>query len=175
MAKFKVPPRYTSVPPSDEHEFQVYCHLWLHKNYDLGKLGYAVPNGAKLPARQVPVKDGSGRPIYDASGKPKTKRVSKEADKLIKEGLTPGVADYFIAKPIQTTQTKSGWYHGCYIELKFGSNTQSPDQILFQKQVEAQDYLYLLIYDNRKVLDSNNRLDTLLYFKQAVSNYLGHS
>lgn len=147
--------KYTSVPPKDEHEFQTYCHEWLERCYP-ALVAYAVPNGAKTPGRKVTDKFGN------------EKRVSLEALKLKREGLLTGVADYFIAKPIQTKNTESGWYHGLYIEFKFGSNKQSDSQIDFQKKVGEEDYLYLLIYDNRNVVDANGCLDPLLHFKRAV-------
>lgn len=152
--------KYTSVPPKDEHEFQTYCHEWLERCYPTLN-HYAVPNGAKTPGRKVMDKFGT------------EKRVSLEALKLIREGLKPGVADYFIAKPRKTTLTQSGWYHGFYIEFKYGNNKQSESQQKFQQEVEAEDYLYSLIYDNRTITDANGAIDPLLNFKCAVMAYFG--
>ena len=164
--------RYTSIPPTDEHRFQQYCHEWLKKYYPK-IIGYAVPNGAKLPARKVPKKDSRGNILYDENGKEKTKRVSLEAIKLLAEGLMPGVADYFIAKPIRTNLTESGWYHGLYIEFKFADGEQSENQIIFETRVTEEDYYYICIWDNRTIADANGSIDPLLHFKQAIINYLG--
>lgn len=165
---------YKSPPPTDEHEFQVYCHEWLKDNawaiIGVSKplvrvekgviieppqpfMHYAVPNGAKTPGRKVKDKFG------------KEKRVSLEAIKLLREGLLPGVADYFIAKPC-------GGFHGCYIEFKFGDNTQSKAQKQFQESVESEGYAYYLIYDNRN--PSNGFIDPLLNFKVAVMQYFAN-
>lgn len=170
MAKKVVFNRYTSVPPQDEHEFQRYSHEWFKRCYP-DVIGYAVPNGAKLPGRRVPKKDSKGKVIYNEKGEQKTKRVSFEAMKLLREGLLPGAADYFIAKPMQTDLTKSGWYHGLYIEFKFGDNEQSENQITFERNVVNEDYYYVCVWDNRTVADANGAIDPLLNFKQVVFNY----
>lgn len=166
--------RYNSIPPKDEHEFQSLCHAWLERwslQTNTLLIHYAIPNGAKLPARKVHAKY-KGKALFDENGNPKMVRVSREANKLLREGLLPGVADYFISKPVKTNQTKSGWYHGLYIELKYGDNKQSESQIAFMKSVISEDYLYLVIYDNRSILDANGGLDPLLNFKIAVLKYL---
>ena len=85
--------------------------------------------------------------------------------------MTKGVADYFVCKAVRTSKTKSGWYHGLYIEFKFGDNTQSKEQVAFEIAVTAEDYLYVTVYENTKA-DSNGVIDPLYHFKVAFLGYM---
>ena len=62
-----------------------------------------------------------------------------EAVKLKKEGVLAGCADLFLSVP-------NSFYHGFYIEMKYGKNKQSENQKIFQKEVEAVGYKYSLCY-----------------------------
>lgn len=76
---------------------------------------YAVPNGAALAGHA-------------------TGRASAQANKLKKEGMTPGVPDLFLP-------CARGGYHGLYIEMKYGKNTLSPEQKEFMETVADEGYL----------------------------------
>lgn len=58
--------------------------------------------------------------------------------KLKAEGVVAGVADLFLSAP------RSG-FHGMYIEMKAGKNTQTESQKEFQRSVESEGYLYKVI------------------------------
>lgn len=58
--------------------------------------------------------------------------------KLKAEGVVAGVADLFLSVP------RKG-FHGMYIEMKAGKNTQTESQKEFQRSVEAEGYLYKVI------------------------------
>lgn len=59
---------------------------------------------------------------------------------LKKEGVTAGVHDLFLSVP-------RAEFHGLYIEMKFGNNKLTQKQIEFKKQVEAQGYKSIIIYE----------------------------
>ncbi|MBR3550463.1 MAG: VRR-NUC domain-containing protein [Bacteroidales bacterium] len=58
--------------------------------------------------------------------------------KLKAEGVVAGVADLFLSVP------RCG-FHGMYIEMKAGKNTQTESQKEFQRSVESEGYLYKVI------------------------------
>jgi len=57
--------------------------------------------------------------------------------RLKDEGVVAGVADLFLSV------ARNG-YHGLYIEMKTDKGRQSPSQIEFQRNVEAQEYRYVV-------------------------------
>ena len=65
-------------------------------------------------------------------------RITLEAIKLKKEGVLPGVSDLSIMIPNKK-------YHGFFIELKVGKNTQTENQKLFQNDVRKMGYKYEVI------------------------------
>ena len=79
---------------------------------------FAIPNGAKLPW------------ITDRKGR----RFSPEANRLKDEGMKPGVPDFCL--PV----ARKG-FHGLFIELKFGRNKPSEQQIWWMDQLSTQGYL----------------------------------
>jgi hypothetical protein len=151
---------YTMKPPTNEHEFQALCHAWLMKEYP-NILSFSIPNGARLHKEHL--KDKHGNLLYDKEGN--AIYGNKEIGKLKKEGLLNGAADYMIAKP-------SKGYHGLFIEFKVGKNTQRDTQVEFEVKATDNGYLYLVIYDNRKDLNSDKAINPLQYFQVAVIDYL---
>lgn len=65
------------------------------------------------------------------------------AAKLKAEGVKKGVLD--ICVPIARKN-----YHGLYIEMKYGNNTLTPEQIWFKQFFEKQGYLTQVFYDSEK-------------------------
>jgi hypothetical protein len=151
---------YTSVPPSSEHEFQVYCHSWF-----LGKFGekinsYAIPNGAKTESTVIQNKEGENV------------LVNFEKEKNKREGLLRGAADYFIQCISKTSENPYGIYAGLYIELKYNKGSQRADQKEFQEKALKSGYQYVVVRNNTTVLDNNGAIDPLLHFKEVVYKYL---
>jgi hypothetical protein len=66
-------------------------------------------------------------------------RVMAVAVKLKAEGLKSGVWDLFLPIP------RSG-YHGFYIEMKYGKNALSPEQVKFGEFVIEQGYKTAVFY-----------------------------
>ena len=81
-------------------------------------------------------------------------RLTLEAITLKKEGVLPGVSDLSLMVPNKD-------YHGYFIELKVGKNTQSENQKNFEKAVRSMGYKYDVIRD----------FDT---FKERVTNYMNN-
>lgn len=103
-----------------EHDEQVLIFQWADLQasfYPELLLLYAIPNGAKLPYR------GKGK-----------RRFSKEAIRLLDEGLKPGMLDMCLPVP------RKG-YHGLYIELKVERNKPTEKQMQWLQQLNAQGYL----------------------------------
>lgn len=92
---------------------------------------FAIPNGAKLPYR----KDKAGH------------RYSREATRLIKEGLKPGVPDMCLPC------ARKG-YHGLYIELKVGSNKPTKYQIEWGEWLVKEGYFHVVCYGYDAVIDT---------------------
>jgi hypothetical protein len=90
---------------------------------------FAVPNGAKLP--------------YTGEGR---ERHSPEAQRLLAEGLTPGVPDICVPIP-------RGGYHGLWIEMKFGRNGLSDEQKKFQEFLLGQGYLVSVCYSTQEAIE----------------------
>lgn len=59
---------------------------------------------------------------------------------LRREGVKKGVWDIFIPYP-------RGEYHGMYIEMKYGKNKLTPEQVGFKNDMEPQGYLCCVAYD----------------------------
>lgn len=89
---------------------------------------YAIPNGAKLPYKKT-----------------KYGRFSREAMKLVAEGMRKGIPDLFLSVP-------NGEHHGLYIEMKFGKNKPSSDQIRVIAALREQGYKVVLCYGWREAV-----------------------
>lgn len=127
-------------PVSSEHNEQCayfdWCRLSEGRYPELG-WAFAVPNGAKLPYRKSP----SGQ------------RYSPQAAVLLKEGLRPGVADIFIP-------CARGYYHGLFIEMKWGRNKPTPEQAQFLFDMNTRGYLAVVCYGaDEAILITQSYLD----------------
>jgi hypothetical protein len=103
-----------------EHTEQVVIMQWaslLEGQHPELALLAAIPNGAKLPYIK---KNG--------------RRFSPEAMKLKAEGLKPGFPDMFL--PV----ARRG-FHGLFIELKYGRNQPTPEQMAWLDRLSEQGYL----------------------------------
>lgn len=112
--------------PKADHEHDLQCQVVFDfdKDYpDYEGLLYAVPNGAKLPFK----KDKKGR------------RICPEAIRLKKEGLRPGVPDLCLPVP-------KGRYHGLYVEMKYGSNKPTPEQVFWMQRLTKLGYCCRVCY-----------------------------
>lgn len=97
-------------PASSEHDEQAKVIAWARLNsFRIWELGFmfAIPNGAKLPARTV-----NGR------------RICTEATRLKAEGLLPGVSDLFLPAP-------RGPFCGLFLEMKYDEGETRPEQDRF--------------------------------------------
>ena len=121
-----------------EHDEQVAVIQWatfLEGQYpELGLL-YAVPNGAKLPYKQVKGKNG------------KTYRWSPEAEKLKAEGMRSGVPD--LCLPV----ARKG-FHGLYIEMKAGRNKPSDNQVGYLDALAAQGNLAVVVWSAEEAIET---------------------
>ena len=151
---------YKSLPPTSESKFQEKCHAWFQKTFP-DKLSYSIPNGANTA--EYVQKDEEGN----------EKKVNLERLKLLREGMLPGAADYFIQEPIQNKESRFGWYFGLHIELKFNGGTQKDNQKDFQRKVEARGFKYLIVRENENIKNAEGVIDPLLHFKKAVYQYFG--
>ena len=61
------------------------------------------------------------------------------AQKLKAEGVVSGCADLFLSIP-------NDFYHGFFIEMKYGKNKQTENQKKFQEEVESVGYKYSVCY-----------------------------
>jgi len=124
-----------------EHDEQVALMNWaaIHlSNAPELALLYAVPNGAKLP--------------YKGKGK---RRFSPEAMRLKEEGMKPGVPD--VVLPVARKE-----FHGMYIELKYGKNKPTPEQIWWNEHLTEQGYLAVICWGWQEAA-------------QVISDYLGYA
>lgn len=132
-----------------EHGIQVayFDYVRLKRNVDFDwRLVFAIPNGAKLPyAKKLDRKTG------------KMTRYSREAQWLIAEGLTPGVADVMIAIP----NWKAMIPYAC-IEFKAGSNKQTEEQLGFETDVSAVGAVYWVCRSPEDAIEKTER-----YIKEA--------
>lgn len=93
---------------------------------------YAIPNGAALTRKQ------------DKKGK----WYSPQANKLLAEGLRPGVPDLCLPVPRKD-------YCGLYIEMKAGRNKPTEEQEAFLNALAGQGYLAVVCWgwdDARRTL-----------------------
>ena len=113
------------------------------------ELLHAIPNGAKLS--------------YARNSK--GERYSREAGKLIDEGLVRGVPD--LSLPVGR-----GGYFGLYIEMKIKGNKTSPEQEYFIELLRAQNYCVRVCYGAdeaiREFLDYLHHLPTTEYLTHRV-------
>lgn len=115
--------------PPTEHQEQAELFRWSRsqiKTIPALRMLFAIPNGAKLPYG----KNRNGQ------------RFSKEAMKLKKEGLEPGVPDTFLAYPA------AGKY-GLFIEMKRAKkslSTTSPEQLAWHSALSAMGYRVEVCY-----------------------------
>jgi len=90
-------------------------------------------------------------------------RNSREAARLKKTGVLPGVADLFIMKdkypPPWDMSTAAEAYHGLFIELKTGKNKQTAAQKAFEAKCKAEGYQYKVCrYIEEFIEEVNNYL-----------------
>lgn len=106
--------------PKATHEHDLQCEVVFDFDKDYPEyegLLYAIPNGAKLPFKNVTNKRTG-----------KVSRICPEADRLKKEGLRPGVPDLHLPVP-------KGRYHGLYVEMKYGDNKPTPEQVFWMQRL----------------------------------------
>jgi hypothetical protein len=66
--------------------------------------------------------------------------------------VTPGVPDLFVA----------GMGRNAWVEVKAGYNKQSPEQIAFQREIEANGGIYILAYSEQDLLDWINSISGVI-------------
>lgn len=142
-ARKNVLPREPQRKNSSEHLEQVAVIQW--RNLMVGahpelRWLMAIPNGAKLPYRRT-VRSG------------KVISVSPERSKLIAEGLLPGASDLFL--PVHKTI-----YHGLWIEMKYGTNTTTPEQDAFLSGMIGNSYAVAVCWCAEEAI-------------KVISDYLG--
>lgn len=104
---------------NEESRIQSACVKWFRIQYPkLQRLIFSVPNGAVL------------------RGTAQERAIQMHI--LKSEGLVPGAADFFLSVP-------SGDLCGLYIETKTKKGKQSDNQKLFELDVVAQGYGYVII------------------------------
>ena len=118
----------------EEHNIQVACVRWFNLQYPQYRgLLFAVPNGG---ARNLVT-----------------------AAKLKAEGVTPGVADLLLLVP-QWYTTWRGYegclYAGLCIEMKTPKGRQSPEQKVWQYNVEGVGYKYSVCHSIEEFVDTIN-------------------
>jgi len=119
--------------PKGEPEHDMQCQIVsdFARDYpDYVGLLFAIPNGAKLPYKTI---ERKGVKI----------RVAPEAQKLLAEGLLPGVCDLFLS-------VARGGYHGLYLELKIKPNKPTSEQIEFMARATDQGYHCEVIYTRQQ-------------------------
>ena len=122
-----------------EHQIQAsFIKWWRLQHSRKAMLLFAVPNGAFLQGNQA----SRGR----------------QWAKLKAEGCVSGVADLFLSMP-------SSEYHGLYIETKTPKGKQSKVQKMFQKEVEAQGYKYVIC---RQLTDFIKLINDYIYDNSTV-------
>lgn len=96
---------------------------------------FHIPNGEERPKYQR--KDGSW---CCPSGK-----------RLKDMGAVKGASDLCLAVPIQSVTT--GAWHGMYLEMKWDTNTVSPDQDVFLKLRASQGYAVAVAWSAKEGLE----------------------
>ena len=121
-------------PKSSEHAEQVHIFDWIRQNqhrYPQLRWIHAIPNGAKLTYS------------FNRRGK----RYSKEALKLLDEGMTPGVSDIFVPVPAYG-------FCGMYIELKYDNNKPTESQKDFMDEMNRRGYLAIACWGSENAIAS---------------------
>lgn len=122
------------MPRHLESKLQQSCVKWFDLQYPALRMNlFAIPNGGR--------------------------RSKVEAGIMKGEGVRAGVADMFLAVPSDRAIISGRVYHGLFIEFKYGKGKQSPSQIMFQKSVSEQKYLYAVV-------------STFESFQKLVNEYL---
>jgi hypothetical protein len=119
-------PAYVTAGQSSEHAEQAFVIAWARLQetiYPELRWLFAIPNGAKLPWK----KDRQGR------------RYSPEAIKLKEEGLKSGVPDLCLPVPRPP-------FHGLFVEMKYGKNQPSPEQIEYLDALSGMGYCALVCW-----------------------------
>lgn len=133
----------------DEHGEQAAVMQWAmtqEGQYPELRLLHAIPNGAKLPyARNK-----------------KGVRYSREAGKLIDEGLKSGVPD--LSLPVGR-----GGYFGLYIEMKVKPNKPTQAQEAFIQALNDQGYLAVVRYG------ADEAIGTLTNYLNLWPTYRSHT
>lgn len=66
-------------------------------------------------------------------------RTPTEAKRLIGEGVVRGVPDLFLSVP-------NNRYHGFYLEMKFGKNKMTENQVTFSLHAKKNGYKHIVCY-----------------------------
>ena len=104
--------------PMNEDQLQAKCFRWFDETFPAErKMLFAVPNGGERVSRKI-----NGVWV-------------NEGNKLKHMGVVPGVADMILVTDEVT-----------FIEMKFGSGTQSQEQTKFMDRVRERGHDYRLIY-----------------------------
>jgi hypothetical protein len=122
-----------------EHDEQSLLFEWAKLQegiYPQLLLLFAIPNGGKLPYTR------RGKHVF-----------SPERLKLVKEGLKQGVPDLFLAFP-------SKFFFGLFIEMKFGKNKPTTEQVWWLQELALQGYATAIAYSFEEARD-------------VIVNYLG--
>lgn len=113
-----------------------WCKCNEHKYPALANI-FAVPNGSKLPYTRTQ----------------QGKVWSGQRWKLVKEGMKSGVPDLFLAWPMQG-------YSGMFIEMKYGKNKPSDEQLNWIARLDNAGYHVVVCYSfeeaKEKILDYIN-------------------
>lgn len=133
----------------NEHTEQAAVIQWAmmqEGQYPELRLLHASLNGAKLPYTR----------------NKKGERYSREAGKLIDEGLKSGVPD--LCLPVGR-----GGYFGLYIEMKVKPNKPTPAQLAFIESLNDQGYLAVVRYG------SDEAIRTLINYLDLLPTYRSHT
>lgn len=105
--------------PVNEDQLQAKCVMWFDETFPAErKMLFAVPNGGERPMKLV-----------------KGRWINVEGNKLMAMGVKPGVSDLILVTHVVT-----------FIEMKFGTNTLSPDQMIFSRKVSERGHEQRTIY-----------------------------
>jgi hypothetical protein len=88
-------------------------------------------------------------------------RNAREASKLKRTGVRPGVFDLFLPIGNLPSPSQPGGYYGLFIEMKAGKGKESPAQLTFAKTVSDLGYKAVICYGWREAAN-------------AIADYLGY-
>jgi len=127
----------------NEYKLQVSCVSWFRYQY------------SKYYYNLFQITNSNELSFLDKS------KAAKNMNKMKKSGLLVGCPDLFLSVPADkfNTSKHNEFYHGFYIEMKFGKNRQSENQKKFEKNIVKYGYKYSLCYS----LDE---------FMNLINNYL---